>query len=247
MTGRCACGAERAIVGSEPFRIQATTCLDCARSSTDDDAAIARRDEAAERRRRARLDEPRRRDWSFTTYPTDREARRAVAIARRWMATDRNIGANLIVVGAVGAGKTGLAWSILRELVDDGDTGLFVNARDLLAELRDSYRTGASPVLFGRALRVGTLALDDLGAEQPTAWAVEQLARLVDTRYTQLAPSIVTSNLEPDALLRHLAADGDATSGQRIVSRLCDGATQLRIAASDRRLHPDPATMRRPA
>jgi DNA replication protein DnaC len=211
------------------------------------DAATALHAEAAERRRRAHLDDPRRRAWSFATYPTDPEARRAVAIARRWMAGDRLDGANLILVGAVGAGKTGLAWSVLRELVDDGESGPFVNARDLLAELRDSYRTGNAPGLYGRALRVGVLVLDDLGAERPTAWAVEQFARLIDHRYTHLTPTILTSNLEPDALLRHLAVDGDAANGQRIISRICDGATQLRIAAGDRRLSPSPTTLRRPA
>jgi DNA replication protein DnaC len=123
----------------------------------------------------------------------------------------------------------------LRDLVDDGTNGLFVNVRDLLAELRDSYRTGVEVTLFTRAMTVPVLALDDLGAERPTSWAVEQLARLVDARYTRLVPTVVTSNLEPDALLRHLSADGDPTNGQRIISRLCEHAVQLRIDAPDRR------------
>jgi DNA replication protein DnaC len=204
-------------------------------SEASADAVTAEREEAVRRLRRARLDDPRRRSWSFASYPTDSEARRVVGVARRWMTSERLAGANLIVVGAVGAGKTGLAWSIVRELVDDGASGLFVNARDLLAELRDSYRSGAEASLFTRAMAVPVLVLDDLGAERPTAWAVEQLARLVDARYTRLVPTVVTSNLEPDALLRHLAVDGDVASGQRIVSRLCEGATQIRIAAADRR------------
>jgi DNA replication protein DnaC len=241
MSRPCACGAERAVVGTGAFRLEAPVCLRCMQATSDHDKATAQREASALRLRRARLDDPRRRSWSFASYPTDPEARRAVTTARRWMTSDRLLGANLIVVGAVGAGKTGLAWSILRELVDDGTSGLFVNTRDLLTELRDSYRTGAQPSLFGRSMTIGALVLDDIGAERPTAWAVEQLARLVDARYTRLVPTIVTSNLEPDALLRHLAVDGDLANGQRIVSRLCEGATQLRITADDRRRYTVPS------
>lgn len=231
----CTCGRPVAVHAAGAWRVAARHCGQCL--ARIDEAADAERlvADRVERRRIARLDDPRRAGWSIASYPTDAEAVRAGAAGRAWLADAHAAGRNLLITGPVGAGKTGLAWGLLGELVDAGQRGLFMNARDLLAELRASYRDGARPALFERAMKTATLVLDDLGAERPTAWAVEQIARLIDARYTALLPTIVTSNSGPDALLRHLAVDDDVASGQRIVSRLCEDAIRIRLDSPDRR------------
>jgi DNA replication protein DnaC len=176
------------------------------------------------------------RGWSLATYPRDRHTREPLTVARRWVdAYQADERSNLLVFGGVGAGKTGLAWGILRELLAQGTPGLIVPLRELLWELRQSFRTGDPCDTAERAQRVPVLVLDDLGAERPTDFARDELAVIVERRYAAERPTIVTSNYDPERLAWRLGHD-DPVIGQRIVSRLTDGAWQLRLGGPDRRL-----------
>lgn len=146
---------------------------------------------------------------------------------------------NLVLDGAVGAGKTGLAWLIVRDLITGEPSvgALFLNFRDLLWEIRASFDSGDAEgsLLARRAQSVSVLALDDLGAERPTPWACEQLATLIDKRYENRLPTVVTSNYSPAELAKRLGKD-DPVIGRRVVSRLTEGATVVRFSNGDRRL-----------
>jgi DNA replication protein DnaC len=234
---RCRCGAPAATYHAGNHTLHARDCSDCmARRSANDDAA----ETAAALRARLRaagLLHPRRAHWSYATVPADLAD--AARKSRNWADSllqpePRTPAGNLLIYGTVGAGKTGLAHATLRHLIEHGTTGLFTNVRDLLADLRASY-DHHQPAVYDRALRVSVLCLDDLGAERPTPWAVEQLARLVDHRYDHCLATIITSNYTPDALVGRLAPDNDPIAGQRIISRLTHHTTQIRTDHTDRR------------
>ncbi len=231
---RCACGAPARVVVAGSYRVQTRECSGCAERRDADEQREEQQRQTERRLRHAGLASGRRASWSFRTVPVENAAAATRALA--WsnaVLRHEPVGA-LLVYGAVGTGKTGLAHATLRHLLEHGQHGLLTTVRDLLADLRDSYTT-PRPAVFERALGVGVVVLDDLGAERPTAWAVEQLARLVDHRYDRRLPVIATSNFTPDALVRRLALDDDPVSGQRIVSRLTHHATQLRLDGADRR------------
>lgn len=178
-------------------------------------------------------------DWSFETYPTDAAGIAAAKIAVEWLAAYRaGARANLILHGGVGGGKTGLAWCLVRELIEvDGVDAMLVNWRELLAELRQSYadRHAGQPTDYMRVHRVPVLALDDVGAERPTDWAREELASVVEQRYARQLPTVFTSNYPPSGLADRIGHD-DPVIGQRIVSRLTEGAVKHEIKVRDRRL-----------
>lgn len=77
--------------------------------------------------------------------------------------------------------------------------------------------------------------LDDLGAERPTEWALETIAYIVETRHTESGLTIVTTNYSPSQLAERLGRDG-LVIGQRIVSRLLEGATRIKLERADLRL-----------
>jgi DNA replication protein DnaC len=176
---------------------------------------------------------PRMRGWSRDTLPATVDPL-AVADAAMWTERLRaGERANLYMHGPVGTGKTGVAWCIGRALIErDGMTVRFVNFRELLQDLvRNDFDRG----LVDRAARAQLLILDDLGAERPSEWPRLELASLVEHRCGSRLPTIVTSNFEPAELARRLGRD-DANAGKRIVSRLVEGATQVRFRGCDLRV-----------
>jgi DNA replication protein DnaC len=80
-----------------------------------------------------------------------------------------------------------------------------------------------------KAAKCGLLFLDDLGSSKISDWALDTLFHLLDTRYNELLPTIVASNLMPGDELTDLIGD-------RIVSRLAEDSTLIRMTGEDRRL-----------
>jgi DNA replication protein DnaC len=184
---------------------------------------------------------PMMRQWSRHTYPRDRGGEealgRALAWARVFLDADpaRDQMTNLVIFGEVGGGKTGLAWSVLRFLIEEHLVGgRFVIFPDLLALMKESFDHHVPFDAYINLGRAPVLVVDDVGAERPTEWAVSQLLTLVDRRFQRNLPTIYTSNYEPHALVKRLGRD-DKVLGARIVSRMVGGSTQIRVGAPDRR------------
>lgn len=85
-------------------------------------------------------------------------------------------------------------------------------------------------------MRAGLLILDDLGAERVTDWQLDVVARIVEHHYDRNETNtIVTSNYSPADLARRLGKD-DPIQGERIVSRLIEGAIKLKLDRADLRV-----------
>jgi DNA replication protein DnaC len=85
----------------------------------------------------------------------------------------------------------------------------------LLAVLRDTYGDDARyslSELIERLCSVDLLHIDDVGAEQSSAWVLEQLYTIVNTRYEDGKAMLLTTNLDREEL--------EAQIGARTVSRL---------------------------
>ena len=149
----------------------------------------------------------------------------AFRLAKHWAAEPDGW---LVFLGANGCGKTHLAAGIAEERLTQGDAVAFANVPDLLDELRATFAPGASERFdrrFGRLLQVPVLVLDDLGAQQTSAWAEEKLYQLLNHRHLRRMPTIVTTNCE----LKDMEP--------RIASRLADlqASTVYQITAPDYR------------
>lgn len=130
----------------------------------------------------------------------------------------------LLLVGAVGTGKTHAAYALANEAFDRGQLVVAAPVPDLLAALRPS---GDGGTLGTRARSCDLLVLDDMAAEKPSDWTAEQLSVLIDARVREERRQVVTTNATYGEL--------DSRLGPRTMSRLTGGATVVRFTGPDRR------------
>lgn len=131
---------------------------------------------------------------------------------------------NLVLLGAVGVGKTHAALAAARA---DHERGLEVVFLPVV-ELLDLLRPGGPEHALDDVMHCDRLVVDDLGHERSTDWTWERLGAVVNRRWLEERPIIATSNLDPPEL--------SAAVGERTYSRLVgDGAVVIHVAGDDRR------------
>ena len=145
---------------------------------------------------------------SFENFDATPEMSAALAQCRK---VARGEARCALLQGSFGNGKTHLAIAALREW-GSLETGYFWKVPDWLAMVkRRSFDEGEPLGNVLNPARANTLIVfDDLGAENQTDWAAEQLFRVLDARYDSRAPTIITSNkplgqLDPRIVSRYRA------------------------------------------
>ena len=118
---------------------------------------------------------------------------RAIAEARSFAEAPAG---SLLLAGGHGTGKTILAAAAANQIMGRGVPVLFVFVPDLLDQLRGAYSNEAAlshEELFEQVKNVPVLILDDIGAHSGTPWAEEKLFQIVNHRYVNGFPTLVTS------------------------------------------------------
>jgi DNA replication protein DnaC len=132
---------------------------------------------------------------TFATFdPTIVGLREAYDVARAFAADPQGW---LVLAGPHGVGKTHLAAAVANVHLEAGNPVFFSIVPDLLDHLRAAFApTSEMPydALFDRIREAGLLVLDDLGAENSTAWATEKLFQLINYRYNYRMPTVITTN-----------------------------------------------------
>jgi DNA replication protein DnaC len=103
----------------------------------------------------------------------------------------------LFLQGGYGCGKTHLAAAIANAAVDRGMPTLFLTVPDLLDQLRYAYSSEdvTFEARFEQVRTAPLLVLDDFGTQSATSWAREKLFQILNYRYINQMPTVVTTNL----------------------------------------------------
>ncbi|HEX6035423.1 MAG TPA: ATP-binding protein [Anaerolineales bacterium] len=133
----------------------------------------------------------------------------------------RNLNGWLLLQGGFGCGKTHLAAAIANFAVGMGVPTLFLTVPDLLDMLRFSYDSEDTTFeqRFNEIRNASLLVLDDFGTQNATAWAQEKLFQIINYRYINKLPLVITTNLsldEIDARIRSRVTDPQLVSIVRI-------------------------------
>jgi DNA replication protein DnaC len=136
------------------------------------------------------------RDLTFDTFdPTIPGARDAYDAAYEYA---QHPDKWLVLVGGYGCGKTHLAAAIAQFALHDRGMGPIVAVvPDLLDYLRTTFGPDSDSSYderFSAFKGADLLVLDDLGTENATPWAREKLFQIINHRYNERAPMVVTTN-----------------------------------------------------
>ncbi len=184
--------------------LQVTTRPDGSRVAADCVCRVSRR--GARQFEAARIPE-RYRDCTLDNFVVNlnganRSLNEALLLARGFIdshswTTDGN---GLLFTGSIGVGKTHLATGILQALITTrGVRGLFVDYRDLLKRVQDSYSRSVESTerqVLRPILEAEVLVLDELGAARRTDWVWDTVEHILNTRYNDCRTTIITTNYD---------------------------------------------------
>lgn len=157
------------------------------------------------------------------------------------------------ITGPVGTGKSTQAVAALRRYLEywtierrEQASARYANVPKLLSRMKESFGQ-KEQVTLSEYEECGFLVLDDLGRENATTWAAEQLYLLVEARCNEMRPTVFTSNFSLVELSKG-DPNNDADTGHdnydaRITSRIfqmCGGSVGrmnlIRLANTNYRL-----------
>lgn len=145
---------------------------------------------------------------------------------------DKDKSSNLLFSGGYGVGKSHLAISITKEVMNKGYTGLFLSVPKLLTKIKETYSGNnkfSEADILNLVESVDLFVLDDLGTEYTNQrnktdnWTHTKLFEVLDSRSGK--PTIFTTNLESDQLENKL--------NERNFSRILDGTEIIKMDGPD--------------
>ena len=219
------------------------------------DAEEERRREAEEaaeeaRRRKAKIErllgksgiKKRFRQRTFAHFKADTpERRRWLRVAKEYadhFAGKLATGDGLYIEGTNGTGKTHLAAAIALQLIDAGVPVVCKTAADLLSDVKKAFddSTISEAAVLKAYKDADLLIIDDLGKEQVTDWSISTLYNILNDRYEDMKPTIITTNFGADDLIEAETPKGfDSSKARAIVSRLREVSTVLTMVGEDYR------------
>jgi len=104
----------------------------------------------------------------------------------------------IVFLGLNGCGKTHLAAAIGNHQLKKGMPVIFVFVPDFLDHLRSTFSPDgrvAHDELFDKVKNAPLLILDDFGEQASTPWAQEKLYQLINHRYNDRLPTVITTCL----------------------------------------------------
>ena len=145
----------------------------------------------------------------------------------------RKDGIGIFLSGTRGSGKTHLACAIVDYVARMNKQKyqydvIFVDVVSLLEDIKSNFDKKTKEMDYiSRYEECDLFIIDDFGAEQSTDWNVETFFKIVNTRYAELRPTIITTNLTGNQIQK--------SRNNRIFSRLYECCFGIQIAGEDYR------------
>ena len=161
---------------------------------------------------------------TFKNWKIDQENQKWYEFGKKYCSSwqkmkENNVG--MLLWGVPGTGKTYLTSCIANELLSNFTPVIAISSIGLLNRIKETYKTygqDGEVEIINSLKNASLLILDDLGAENGTEWAKSKLYEIIDSRYRDGKPLIVTTNLTPQQLREKMtSADGVTRTYDRVV------------------------------
>jgi len=144
----------------------------------------------------------------------------------------------LYLHGSFGCGKTYLVAACFNELAKKGIKSAIIYWPEYLRSLKASFDTDFSNK-FDNIKEVELLLIDDIGAENTTAWGRDEiLGPILQYRMLEHLPTFFTSNLSLQELESHFSVTNnkvDVVKARRIMERVKELTTEIKMVSENKR------------
>lgn len=224
------CGGSRQVTLVLGDRTQTVRCL-CKCQQNQMEAQRQRLQQQEELDRFARIRSIAMRDPALRkcTFEASRHNSSVIRIAENYVAQWPQMlssGSGLLLWGNVGTGKTYIAACIANALLDKGIPVLMTNFSRMLGSLPGPV-SGEQTQQIDQWIQYPLLIIDDLGIERDTAYTMELVYHIIDSRYRSGKPMVITTNLTMNEL-----ENPDSREKMRIYDRILECCTPVRVDAS---------------
>lgn len=129
---------------------------------------------------------------------------------------------SLIIMGKSDVGKTHLAAAIANKLIENDKTVLMERLTNLLNRIRETYEnnTKSENELIEIYSNVDMLIIDDLGTEKISSWSLEKLYTIIQNRYENGLPIIITTRFNKEGLIERFSYSKDSDLVDAMISKL---------------------------
>ncbi len=144
----------------------------------------------------------------------------------------------LYLYGNFGSGKTYLIAAAFNELASRGNKTAIIYWPEFLRELKASFDSGFDSK-FNYIKKVPLLLIDDIGAENSTSWARDEiLGSILQYRMQEKIPTFLTSNFNLNELETHFSDNSyktDKVKAKRIIERINQVAVPMEMISKNNR------------
>lgn len=151
---------------------------------------------------------------SFDTYVASNEGQqKALRICLDYanhFAEKRKNGYSLILSGNVGTGKTHLATAVANSVINQGFTAVYTTTITMIRKIRSTWAKGSTKTedeILAMFAKPDLLVIDEIGAQSGSEDEKLRLFDVINTRYEQMKPTLIITNLPIGERLREAIGD----------------------------------------
>lgn len=174
---------------------------------------------------------------TFDAFKVTEENKLAFESAKKY-ATDfekfKVEGIGLNFNGAYGTGKTHLAAAITIDLINRGIPVIMGTTITLLGKFKEAYdRKESESEIIDLYSTIDLLIIDDLGKERVNEWVLEKLYLIINNRYENNLPLVITTNHNIEDLTKRLSTNQNIDTAEAITSRLWEMCRGVEMTGAD--------------